>query len=251
MSDNPRYVKDDNVSTAVPVWLAPKGAMFEAIWGCDRRDELHTMLCDVWETAFIKGCDHTLKQAYDDGYKDAVEMSGRCSMGCSRTPTTQTGGADPMSHDETIAERAGYPHTDGDFTIIGLQCFADADENVISWKGANYVRQAEPTPPTNRQCHKATRISHADEPKGEAWCIREYGHDGAHLYAFMLNSEAEPTPPTSPLVPDECVDAVAAALKEVLRAAEELDRAGLLSSHNLRVRAEDAFPELVEQTGSE
>jgi hypothetical protein len=55
-----------------------------------------------------------------------------------------------------------------------------------------------------------------------------------------------------PLVPDEWAnDAIAAALKEVLRAAEELDKAGLLSLHNLRVRVSDAFPELVEQTGSE
>lgn len=35
-----------------------------------------------------------------------------------------------------------YPHKDGDFTVIGPECFASPDGKVISWRGENYVRQA-------------------------------------------------------------------------------------------------------------
>jgi rubrerythrin len=35
-----------------------------------------------------------------------------------------------------------YPRQDGDFTVIGPECFASEDGSVISWRGENYVRQA-------------------------------------------------------------------------------------------------------------
>lgn len=40
-----------------------------------------------------------------------------------------------------VAAEAPYPHTEGDHTIIGPECFADATASVICWKGENYYRQ--------------------------------------------------------------------------------------------------------------
>jgi hypothetical protein len=37
----------------------------------------------------------------------------------------------------------GYPHADGDVTVLGPEIFASKDGNVICWKGENYVRQQE------------------------------------------------------------------------------------------------------------
>lgn len=34
-----------------------------------------------------------------------------------------------------------YPYPDGDFIIIGPQCFSAKDESVLNWKGTNYVPQ--------------------------------------------------------------------------------------------------------------
>jgi hypothetical protein len=33
-----------------------------------------------------------------------------------------------------------YPRQDGEFTVIGPECFADRDSTVIAWKGENYYR---------------------------------------------------------------------------------------------------------------
>jgi len=38
----------------------------------------------------------------------------------------------------------GYPHADGEFTVLGPEIFASSDGAVISWKGENYMRQPEP-----------------------------------------------------------------------------------------------------------
>lgn len=37
-----------------------------------------------------------------------------------------------------------YPHPDGDLTVLGPETFASKDQQVICWKGDNYVRQTEP-----------------------------------------------------------------------------------------------------------
>ncbi|MCX5522176.1 hypothetical protein OG342_04745 [Streptomyces bobili] len=34
-----------------------------------------------------------------------------------------------------------YPRQDGEFTVLGPEIFTDQTGDVISWKGANYVRQ--------------------------------------------------------------------------------------------------------------
>lgn len=41
----------------------------------------------------------------------------------------------------TNGSKKSYPHQDGDFTVIGPQCFASKDETVLNWKGVNYVPQ--------------------------------------------------------------------------------------------------------------
>ena len=33
-----------------------------------------------------------------------------------------------------------YPYESGDFIIIGPECFTDHNEDVIAYKGSNYVR---------------------------------------------------------------------------------------------------------------
>lgn len=35
-----------------------------------------------------------------------------------------------------------YPHMDGDFLVIGPECFTRRDVPVICWQGANYVDEA-------------------------------------------------------------------------------------------------------------
>lgn len=37
-----------------------------------------------------------------------------------------------------------FPYQDGDVTVLGPEVFASADGQVISWRGENYVRQAQP-----------------------------------------------------------------------------------------------------------
>lgn len=34
-----------------------------------------------------------------------------------------------------------YPHDEGDFTVIGPECFAMKDGSVLSWRGENYTPQ--------------------------------------------------------------------------------------------------------------
>lgn len=46
--------------------------------------------------------------------------------------------------DTALVEAMGaYPRSEGDFTVIGPECFAMKDGSVLSWKGENYVRQGE------------------------------------------------------------------------------------------------------------
>lgn len=41
-----------------------------------------------------------------------------------------------------VRRRVTYPHQDGDFLIIGPECFTYLhDHSVISWRGQNYVPQ--------------------------------------------------------------------------------------------------------------
>jgi hypothetical protein len=40
-----------------------------------------------------------------------------------------------------------YPYREGDFIIIGPNCFSSADRAVICWMGENYVRQVLTRPP--------------------------------------------------------------------------------------------------------
>lgn len=40
-----------------------------------------------------------------------------------------------------------YPYQDGDFTIIGPECFADERGETISWRGVNYYIEPEEHPP--------------------------------------------------------------------------------------------------------
>lgn len=35
-----------------------------------------------------------------------------------------------------------YPHQSGDFTVIGPECFTDAEATVICYKGQNYYLEA-------------------------------------------------------------------------------------------------------------
>jgi hypothetical protein len=49
-----------------------------------------------------------------------------------------------MNNDEFEAlttDESRYPHSSGDFIVIGPQCFAAKDETVLNWKGVNYVLQ--------------------------------------------------------------------------------------------------------------
>ena len=38
-----------------------------------------------------------------------------------------------------------FPHQSGDYTVIGPECFTDADAQVISYKGSNYARVPDNT----------------------------------------------------------------------------------------------------------
>lgn len=45
-----------------------------------------------------------------------------------------------MSFIRTVVHRKKkYPYVDGDFIVIGPQCFTSFDESVINWKGVNYI----------------------------------------------------------------------------------------------------------------
>lgn len=48
-----------------------------------------------------------------------------------------------QSFDETaeLEGQRAYPYEEGDFVIIGPECFSAKDESVLSWKGTNYVPQ--------------------------------------------------------------------------------------------------------------
>jgi hypothetical protein len=84
-----------------------------------------------------------------------------------------TGDGEPLARDERERERK---LTDGDVTVIGPECFASLDEEVISWRGRNYV----PQPPRSEGAdaglrdlagnpaglpREATRSTSEDEPK--------------------------------------------------------------------------------------
>lgn len=42
-----------------------------------------------------------------------------------------------------MASTAEFPHQDGDLTVLGPEVFTDPRGDVISWKGEDYVRQAD------------------------------------------------------------------------------------------------------------
>lgn len=43
-----------------------------------------------------------------------------------------------------VVEPVYYPRHEGDFTVIGPECFATNDGQVLCWKGVNYVPQVVP-----------------------------------------------------------------------------------------------------------
>jgi hypothetical protein len=46
--------------------------------------------------------------------------------------------------DDEAEAPVGYPHQDGDVTVLGPEVFASPDGEVISWAGVNYVRRGLP-----------------------------------------------------------------------------------------------------------
>lgn len=63
-----------------------------------------------------------------------------------------------------------YPRKDGDFTVIGPECFASEDGRVISWRGANYVQKTlAETIPQEEEPHIDT-----DDPRYDGFRINEY-----------------------------------------------------------------------------
>lgn len=54
-----------------------------------------------------------------------------------------------------------FPYQDGDVTVLGPEIFASKDGAVISWRGANYVRQDESAV---RDLSSSIRLEHADRP---------------------------------------------------------------------------------------
>lgn len=62
-------------------------------------------------------------------------------------------------------EAEEYPKKDGDFTLLGPECFVDPGGNVISYKGENFYRA----------CDRFVR----DLPDGgESHCVKRVGHPG-------------------------------------------------------------------------
>lgn len=47
-----------------------------------------------------------------------------------------------LQGEEPPEDRAQYPFEDGDVIILGPECFASKDGNVISWRGENYINQS-------------------------------------------------------------------------------------------------------------
>lgn len=61
----------------------------------------------------------------------------------------------------------GYPRQDGDFTVIGPECFADRDGTVIAWKGENYYRSnaaQEPQPAPASASQQRRHEAQAEPP---------------------------------------------------------------------------------------
>lgn len=59
---------------------------------------------------------------------------------CPHAPTIKRLDA-VIAHLSAVPVEGEYPHESGDFTVIGPECFTDAEANVIAYKGENYVRQ--------------------------------------------------------------------------------------------------------------
>ena len=71
-----------------------------------------------------------------------------------------------------LAEQEKYPHHDGDFTVIGPECFADERVGVIAWRGENYVKQED-------------AVRERDEARA---ALRNAEADQAHAYPFSVEA---------------------------------------------------------------
>ncbi len=68
---------------------------------------------------------------------------------------------------EGMPQNQTFPYQDGDVTVLGPEIFTDAQGDVISWKGVNYVRQ--------------TTLRLLPAVMGPALCyISTGGEDGTH-----------------------------------------------------------------------
>lgn len=76
-----------------------------------------------------------------------------------------------------------FPHRSGNFTVLGPEIFASDDEQVICWKGRNYVPQPEP------------RVTPVDElPRGQCGSRDEHEphvHDSPTLGTFRCGGLVE------------------------------------------------------------
>jgi hypothetical protein len=58
-----------------------------------------------------------------------------------------------------------YPHPDGDFTVIGPECFTGATALVITWRGVNYLHEAEWTEAQATAIMAQLRTGHPGAPE--------------------------------------------------------------------------------------
>jgi len=71
----------------------------------------------------------------------------------------------PRPHpSESHKEAHMYPYTEGDFIVIGPECFAAKDGSVLSWRGENYV----PQKPTLRVRFHNWRVRRANRSGSDA-----------------------------------------------------------------------------------
>jgi len=74
-----------------------------------------------------------------------------------------------------------YPQQDGDVTVLGPEIFASADEQVISWRGRNYVPQPDPAAAARTPCSGLVPCEDGGEPCDQH--EREQAHaEGEHAF---------------------------------------------------------------------
>lgn len=87
-----------------------------------------------------------------------------------------------------------YPFYDGDFIVLGPECFTSRDERVICFRGANYVRVEERTAVSDELESAVDRVSEAATEsitldRWQLWTLR-VGAAGAVISAVAHISGA-------------------------------------------------------------